>query len=1262
MVKLITATDLDQWSARRDAQGHLPTLVRRLIMATVVPSSIRVAAAEGVGSPGFDGVVEVVGGAPPYIPPGKSVWELGTGQSPGRKAAADYRKRTNRTRADERASRTFVFVTSRRWDKAEAWARRKADSSDGWAGVAALDAEDLATWLETFPGISGWLASEHLGRQAFGITGLRDWFADWAERTEPAIPPDLLLCGRDNHAADLLRALDGSPREYVVATRSQDEAVAFVAAVLLASEVTSSQSESPNGTSTDEAPTASALHDKPAGHDAAHREALLERAVVVQDAAAWRRWSTHEHALTLIPLFDDPPIGPTLRGGHHVVLPRMARPGSPSLPSLHRGLARDVWEQAGVPFWQADELARAARRSLTSLRRRIGRTGRLREPAWAAGISANLLAPVLLAGSWSDDVEGDRQVVTALAERAAWRTVARDLAPLTSGDDAPLVERNHLWEFVDIIDAWDALSSALTSEDLSVFHQHVVAVLADSRHDGPDVMLGRQARFSGALRRGMANTLAVLGAVASERTLPGGRTGEEHAAQAVRALLDDAPSERWVAVADVLPVLAEAAPPVFLDALEESLRHDDAEVMALFDEHDYSSRHTSLLWALEALAFSPQHVARVAVVLGQLAERDPGGRLANRPAASLQSILHLAFPQSAVDHTTRLQIVDAVRRSAPNAAWDLLVSLVETLNSGMVVRQGPRFRDWTRERARPTYGEIAETLTLLAERIAADASSDRWPSAVEVLETVPPKGLDHLLRGLDRAWTDLPAEVQRAIAADLSQRIGRHERFRGAAWALQDESLQRLQTFIDKHTSSGLQPADSELFTWWPAHLDLESEETRATLAETRRDAVRRALTGGLCEVVSLAEQCEAPEILGATLAEVTDELDDQVLDLLSGGPAAHRQVAHALARARIHADRASLERMIQARPNNVVDLLLASDIDRPLLDVLDGVSADMRSVFWRRVPPWGVVGDVVEEVCIQLLAHDRPFSVMCILARQKERLPVELTVDALRMGIRGTEEQLDIMASPTYTIAKLLDRLEEAGIGLHILAEIEWGYSPLLYNSRAPKALHRRLAGDAGFFAELVTLVYKRDPSHVSTTEGSDGGDEASVSDPARVERAKAAWHVLQDWRVPLPGSRDGSQPDAGQVRAWASEARKFLEDAGRGQIASLVIGEALSGPATDADGTWPSRAVRDALEYEQDNAVERGVVLGRFNQRGVTVRGPYEGGNQERALAAEYRAWSNRVRAQWPRAGAILDELADVYEADARREDQSADLQAER
>ena len=66
-------------------------------------------------------------------------------------------------------------------------------------------------------------------------------------------------------------------------------------------------------------------------------------------------------------------------------------------------------------------------------------------------------------------------------------------------------------------------------------------------------------------------------------------------------------------------------------------------------------------------------------------------------------------------------------------------------------------------------------------------------------------------------------------------------------------------------------------------------------------------------------------------------------------------------------------------------------------------------------------------------------------------------------------------------------------------------------------------------------------------------------------------------------------------------------------------------------------------------------------MNSRGVTTRGSYEGGKQEWELVSMYRTWSNDTRARWPRTSRILRDLAGSYERDARRQDISAEQDAD-
>jgi hypothetical protein len=62
-------------------------------------------------------------------------------------------------------------------------------------------------------------------------------------------------------------------------------------------------------------------------------------------------------------------------------------------------------------------------------------------------------------------------------------------------------------------------------------------------------------------------------------------------------------------------------------------------------------------------------------------------------------------------------------------------------------------------------------------------------------------------------------------------------------------------------------------------------------------------------------------------------------------------------------------------------------------------------------------------------------------------------------------------------------------------------------------------------------------------------------------------------------------------------------------------------------------------------------------FNKRGFFTKNPFDGGIQERALAAQYRGWAQQLAAAYPRTAAVLAELADEYERHAHQEDVRAE-----
>lgn len=1296
----VTAQDLQDWSPRLDARAHLPTLMRRLIFASVRPDQIVVPDAEGTGFPGLDGILFSAAGAPPYVPVGSSAWELKTSGDPQTELGKDYRKRTKQLAAAERATTTIVLVTTRIWDRTSVnmWIARRV--RDGWADIKVITAEDLATWLSQCPGVLGWL-EEHAGRNPYGRTALRDWWEKWSNSTEPPVPPALLLAGRRVARDELLAGLAGAASSRLIAAGTEEEAVAFLATALLVPRPLKPADDGREPTEEE-----IAAHD---AEEASWREAILERTIVVHDTNAWRSLAAHHEPLILVPTATcEPTIDSAVRSGHHVVLPQIARPGERSLPRLDRAEAREAWERSGVSWNESDELARAARRSLTSLRRRRGRAGHLRRPYWSSGTSSRLLAPLLLAGSWDSTLAGDERIVLELGGRLSLRSLDGDLAVIASEPDPPIRQRKGGWQFVDPVDAWDQLGPVISQHDINLFRDRAVDVLT---YRNPTLDMSAVERltadlrgelpppdYSQVLREGFAETIAILGAIREDAPLPGGGTGGSAAALIVHGLLHRASAARWRDLVDLLPALAEAAPSAFLNAVEESLREAGPPILALFSELpddfglSHHSAHTHLLWALEHLAFSPAHLSRVVVILGLLTEQDPGGALQNRPANSLRDILHLIHPQSAVDGPGRLAAIDALRNAAPQASWGLLLGLVRALNRGMLLNRGPKYRDWPR--AKPfVRREVFEAVAEIGYRIIDDIRHDagRWTEAMGLVTKLPALVRTRMLTEAGASWRQLPDDTQRAVVTNLQDQVSRHTKYRDSAWALNEEGLAELAAFVQAHATEADEPGAHLLFSFWPdiGGREPDTPEGLVALKALREDAVRAVLPDG---IPALAAASKLPGHIGAALAAVTADLDDELLGWLASDEPHLRSVGYGLARARQEQHPDWLWRAVEANSGLKVELLLTGDFNNALIAYVDAMSDDDQVAFWSKVSPWGVPDDVRLTVAQRLADRDRPFSAMNLLFRDDtDTFPVALGLDVMVRPLSGTSESVEVLHSPGYVLGGLLDRLAAAGAPSDQLAILEWWYNPVLRDERTPAAFHSMLAKDPVLFARIVALTTYSDHDlddngdddgeevveegavqdnqndcadrdHDCDAEGGGGDGDSSWRFRDTPENRGNASEILREWRLPLPGSVGDDPPETGALQKWVDRARAEFEALARTRVEAQQIGHALSGPAHDPDGTWPCRAVRDVLQHENDSEMEAGLWSGQMNSRGVTSRGPYSGGQQERDLAAKYKGWADQVRGTWPRAGALLDSIAESYEAEARREDGSADERGDR
>ena len=890
----IDRNDLIAWAKRPEAASRLPVLLRRLISETTDVERIDFPSGSAVATRGWDGIVNSIGGNQ-YVPAGESCWEVSAQQSGSdRKARDDYRKRTERLSREQRRGLSYVAVICAPWTKKRDFApemRARRDFRD----VHALNVDDLEAWLECAPQTTVWLR-ELMGEPVAGIRSLSSWWTQWLESTNPALDAGVVLAGRDNQAAKL-RDRCGLTRGGVITVGGQvhrDEIIAFVSAALVSTKGSDSS-------------RADVLYvDDP---NSAER--------LLTTAAASASSPLRRPLTVLVPSADFAQCVPPGSRCHVIVPVPGAATAEILLVPVDNEPAARVFEEIGADGNTAHRWGSLARMSLMTLRRELATSPELHRPQWASGHVGHALRRGLLLGGWDDNRAGDRQVVEELLGHS-YDDATEALRGLDPGD-APMLQTGDVWHTVSPADAWVLLNGHITGDEVDAFGKIAHRVLTEP-HPSYGMTAseafraaceGMVGRYSPAIKRGIATTVALLGSRPPE--LPGAATPATSAAAGIvwsilRSANNDPTPRTWHAAADALPLLAEAEPDAVLQSLRSCLSdaHPFAREMFADGRSDEvsvpgPSPHLRVLDALETAAWSPDHMPASVDLLARLAGVDPGGPWSKRLAGSLASIMCPWLPYTSADADARLRTIRSLRRNHPDVAWRLMLSMLPDGHDFQVPGGRPRYRDWKQSEHAVTLREHTQVVASITEMLLEDMGEnpDRWVDMIGEIDSLPEETRRRVLAGLNHLADAQPdEEFKSTVWPKLHYLVTHHRRFNDAVWALPEAEIAHCEVLLDL-----LRPADHAVGYGWlfsadPMVVDgvsaAEGQDTfQAALAPRQSEAVSTVLaSGGLEAVWDFAAQVEQPWRVGRSLADGDPALDLAVLAAMDGAPEAVTQVA----------------------------------------------------------------------------------------------------------------------------------------------------------------------------------------------------------------------------------------------------------------------------------------------------------------------------------------------------------------------------------
>lgn len=1258
----IRAIDLETWASHLDARATLPSLVRRLVHAITSGVTLsRFPAEEGTQRRGWDGQLDAPQGNA-WVPAGRSVWEVSTDSDPKGKATEDYRKRTAAIDPAWAEGTTFVFVTPRKWEGKHEWEEERRREAL-WRDVRVIDSADLEEWLERAPAVDAWLAAL-LGRRPPGVLDLSTHWLLVSQSTDPNLPPDVFLTGRTDITRALRGILDRPAQQTLMSATSPEEMIHFVAAVF-------------------------------GPQSADDEDPLVGRAVIVENRESWDQLCGHPSPLLLIQAsacsLDAAQITRAIKAGHHVLSPAplCARPGQGSLrlPRLPRFELGQALESTGFDDQRASRLARECGGCATVLLRLASSQSGSARPAWAQPDAAYDLLPLLMLGSWNEACPTDRAAVEALTHLGFSEAMARASRWLNS-PDTPFQKIGVTWSLISRLDSWALMAHQLDADLLERFERLAVDVLGE---DDPRYSLPPDERafagirkqlpsHSAALREGLAETVALL---ATDTVIPPALRADAQVACArriVRTLLPKgATAQRWFSLAPLLRTLAEAAPEEFLDSLETDLASGSPGVSGLFvpqgDGLLVVSLHHELLWALQILAWNPDYLTRVALILARLRPLFVGGRTSPTPEGVLRDIFLPWLPHTEATPAQRFEVIDFLQDKETATTRKLLLDILPRHHDASSPSCRPRWRDWPAHHS----GEVD---------VREYAGQVRW--TVDRLLRMAERD-DTVLADLVERLAELPADIFRDVLARtevllahgvspdlglrlwdiLRKKVADHRYFPDADWALPKESVDQLASIEER-----LRPSDPcvryrGLFGQehhWVGNRDMPYDESQALLFDMRKRALTEIIEkGGLPEALAFAKTVTFSYLVGIVLAK--GDLWTRWEDILPGHLTSEDRGIQNLASAyasTMHAvhswDWVTNLPLSDWQRDAVVQLALALPFESRTWELLRSIDAATLDAYWDQVNWPGAACSLrdIEEAATQLLARERPFPAIRLLASAVHRglSPTPgLIFDTVQAAFAAFGKESSDGDRPPIDlddITELARRLQETpGVDEGRLALIEWQLIPLApYGRFAPRALHAELARNPEFFCQCVCMAY-RPACDAREEDAPEGGNEAL--DAQASNRARLAHDLLRAWHK-VPGTLADGSIDAAALRQWVESARALCGKVDRLEICDLLIGEVLANAPPEPDESWPCLPVRDLLESTASDNLLSGLRCGAMNSRGVTWRTLSAGGDKERKIASRYHDFAKQSRSRWPRVSRTLREVAESYESIARRHDEDA------
>ena len=1087
------------------------------------------------------------------------------------------------------------------------------------------------------------------------MLSLDNYWDEWSTGISYSIPSSLVTFGREEEVKQLTNFLYDSPNKLIIKAPTADEATVFIASCI-------------------------------ENMDSESKETIYSKSIIIKSEEDFRLLVHSKRSMVFIARFDVGSIAnQAVKNNHHVIVPIgndvTATKIDIQLPRIRRKGFEDGLKAMGFGYEVAQAYIRDSGQSLSILRRLLD-FETSQQPFWASNGNQMDIIPALLIGRWSEEKEEDKAIVSLIANDKYENYKSR-LLRWKFDKEAPIIQIRSIWRLTSALDAWSVLSPFVTKSDLDNLRIIFLIVLPELNPElqlDPDKrylasLFGKIPKFSHTIKEGLCQSLIMIAVFGERFNLNSIVSPQGFVDEVITKLLNQASGDLWCTLSNFLPLIAEASPRGFLQAVELSLSQDTPPIMEMFGEagdlFTTRSYYPHLLFALENLLFSPEYFLKTILILGRLSELDPGGKLSNRPINTLIAVFIPWFRQTEVDFEGKRIALQKLIESESSVAWELLLKLMPNSHNHTSPIHTCKWRFNTQylEREVSNY-DVYHFYSFVFRSLLVLAIGDEQKVS-QLIKFYAYINIDDRIAFQEylKNKKNETEHTESLVWNKLRELIGKHKRNTQEKWVLPEAEVSTLEEILKLYEPDALSKKHQHLFeTGWIDFLGLKSrremtmEERDDYYNKLREIALRDIYShAGIQEIFKLVANLKHVQYIAYAASKVIVIKEDErkILQLLSKD---ENDKLYLFAKQFIsfkywNLKNSWIEETWNFLKNHYDDdkLLTAFFLSLPLVkdvwNLLETSSETIIKQYWKNVPMPQWTNEQDDNILIiqNLQSVNRHISVMQVLSYVFGKTSTDLLCEGLQnmMAIKSDEE---VKIDP-YHLAMVFNELYSRNdLDEKKMLQLELYYIGVLadnYNESSPKYLHKEITSNPSFFVEVVSYVHLPDNENISQRLS----DEELES---WLQRRSVFRDLLESWRK-IPGVKEDNTIDKKVLNEWISKARNKAKEY---SILSGVDGEIGNLLATFPRNNdyWPPDEICEILDSLKSKMMISHFSTEIFNSRGTYVKSAYEGGEQERNLAAYFERMGRKILLRYPLTADVLLKLAETYKRDSKDEDDNA------